>query len=195
MKTISAIDLMNLLTNLEIGMIQLFVATPLAKDFEVVGTDAAHKRKLVALELNPTIPGLERKKFEGTPISMSVPPNERKLKEIDASLVESGHLNIGIPCVPVEIQRQFKGKVKVIQAHSRKFSLVDIRKRLLDKHQHLMRLHSNDEIATMTRERILELLHLVDGSKHTNYSTDELREISLIMNEVVHYGYGMTTPV
>ena len=40
-----------------------------------------------------------------------------------------------------------------------------------------MRLHSNNEIATMTRERILELLHMVDGSEHTNYSTDELREI------------------
>ena len=119
-----------------------FIATSLAKDFEVVGTDAAHKIKLLALELNPTIPGLEikpkqkstRKKFEETSISMPVPPNKRKLKEIDASLVESGHLNIGIPCVPVEIQRQFKGKIKVIQAHSRKFSFVDIRKRLLDKH-------------------------------------------------------------
>ena len=106
---------------------------------------------------------------------MPVPPNKRKLKEIEASLVESGHLNIGIPCVPIEIQRQFTGKVKVIQAHSRKFSFVDIRKRLLDKHQHLMRLHSNDEIATMTRERILELLNMVDGSEHTDYSTDELK--------------------
>ena len=26
----------------------------------------------------------------------------------------------------------------------------------------------------MTKERILELLHLVDGIEHTNYSTDEL---------------------
>ena len=52
---------------------------------------------------------------------MPVPPNKRKFKEIDASLVESCHLNIGIPCVPVEIQRQFKGKVKVVQAHSQIF--------------------------------------------------------------------------
>ena len=157
----------------------------------MVGTDAAHKIKLLALELNPTIPGLKikpkrkstRKKFEGTSISMPVPPNKRKLKEIntslveDTSLVESGHLNIGIPCVPVEIQCQFKGRVKVVQAHSCRFSFVDIRKRFLDKHQRLMRLHSNDEIATMTRERILELLNIVDGSEHTNYSTDEHREI------------------
>ena len=55
-----------------------------------------------------------------------------------------------------------------LKAHSRKFSFVDIHKRLLDKHQHLMRLHSNDEIATMTRERILELLNMVDGSEHTD---------------------------
>ena len=40
-----------------------------------------------------------------------------------------------------------------------------------------MRLHSNNEIATMTRERILELLNMVDGCEHTNYSTDELGEI------------------
>ena len=101
-----------------------FIATSLAKDFEVVGTDAAYKIKLLALELNPTIPGLEikpkqkstRKKYEGTSISMPVPPNKKKLKEIDASLVESSRLNIGIPCVPIEIQRQFNRKVKVIQA-------------------------------------------------------------------------------
>ena len=80
----------------------------------MVGTDAAHKLKLLALELNPTIPGLEikpkrksiRKKFEGTSISMLVPPNKRKMKEINASLVESSHLNIGIPFVPIEIQSQ-----------------------------------------------------------------------------------------
>ena len=89
----------------------------------------------------------------------------------------SGHLNIGIPCVPVEIQCQFKGKVKLIQAHSCKFSFADICKCLLNKHQHLMRLHSIDEIATMTRERILELLNMVDSSEHTNYSIDGLREI------------------
>ena len=53
-----------------------FVATSLAKDVGVVGTDAAHKIKHLALELNPTIPDLEikpkhksiRKKFEGTSI-------------------------------------------------------------------------------------------------------------------------------
>ena len=39
-----------------------------------------------------------RMKFEGTLIFMPVPLNKRKLKEIDASLVESIHLNIGIPC-------------------------------------------------------------------------------------------------
>ena len=65
----------------------------------------------------------------------------------------------------------------VIQAHGHNFSLVNIRKHLLNKHQHLMRLHSNDEIATMTRERILELLYVVDVSEHTNCSTDELGEI------------------
>ena len=58
---ISAIDLMNLLTNLETGMIQLLLLPHLAKDFEVVSTDAANKLKLLALELNPTIPGLEIK--------------------------------------------------------------------------------------------------------------------------------------
>ena len=51
-----------------------------------------------------------------------------------------------------------------------------------------MRLHSNDEIETMTRERILELLNMVDGSEHTDYSTDELREISsFIMGTQVCY--------
>ena len=38
-----------------------FTATNLVKEFDIKGRDAAHKVKILAIELNPTIPGLEIK--------------------------------------------------------------------------------------------------------------------------------------
>ena len=38
-----------------------FTATDLFEEFDIKGSDAAHKVKLLAMELNPTIPGLEIK--------------------------------------------------------------------------------------------------------------------------------------
>lgn len=46
---------------------------------------------------------------------MPVPPNKKPLVEIVHSLVESGVLNEGVPCVPVSLFRFRKGvKVKIV---------------------------------------------------------------------------------
>ena len=90
-----------------------FVASELAKTFDVTCTDSSHKIKLLAQDVNPTIPGLEivpkrkstRVKLKGSDLSLPVPPSKKRLVEIDRSLVESGVLNEGVPCVPVSLVR------------------------------------------------------------------------------------------
>ena len=85
-----------------------FVASELVKIFDVTHTDSSHKIKLLAQDVNPTIPGLEtipkrkstRVKLKESDLSMPVPPNKKHLIEIDRSLVESGVLNEDVLCVP-----------------------------------------------------------------------------------------------
>ena len=143
-----------------------FVASELAKTFDVTCTDSSHKIKLLAQDVNPTIPGLEivpkrkstRVKLKGSDLSLPVPPNKKRLVEIDRSLVESGVLNEGVPCVPVSLVRFHKGVKVEIVAQSRKFPLKDIRQSLLDAHEPFMRLHKDCEIDKMNKEDILNIL-------------------------------------
>ena len=124
--------------------------------FGINGSDATHKIKLLAMELNPTIPGLEikskpkstKKRLAGSTLSMPIPPNKKKLAKIDAPL-----LKIDIPCVPVSMKRCIKGEIRVIGAQSRKFSLADIRRSILNRHERFMRLHTDDQISAMGKHR------------------------------------------
>ena len=136
-----------------------FVASELAKTFNVTCTDSSHKIKLLAQNVNPTISGLEivpkrkstRAKMKGSELSTPVPPNKKRLVEIDRSLVESGVLKQGVPCVPVSLYRFHKGVKVEIVAQSRKFPLKDIRQSLLEAHEPFMRLHSDCEIDEMRK--------------------------------------------
>ena len=160
-----------------------FKATAIADEFGVNGSDRGHKLKLLALEVNPAIPGLQiqpkpksiKRKFDGTNIAMPAPPNKKTLSTIDAAMVESGELQTGIPCVPVAIKRRVKGETKVIEAHSHNFTLADIRKRLLDSHQKMMRLHTDSEIATMNRDATVTIFKSMPGVDVSAKSTEELR--------------------
>ena len=62
---------------------------------------------------------------------MLVPPNNKRLLAIDQSMVDSGTLNEGVPCVPVKLNRFRDGLRVEIQAHSCKSPLVDIRRSLV----------------------------------------------------------------
>ena len=83
-----------------------FVATEVADEFGITGTDRGHRLKLLAIKVNPTIPNLGiqakpksvKRKFEGTNVSMPAPPSKKVLAELDSSMVEHGELETGIPC-------------------------------------------------------------------------------------------------
>ena len=111
-----------------------FVATEVADECGITGTDRGHKLKLLVIEVNPAITELKsvKEKFERTNVSMPAPPSKKVLAELDFSMVEHGELETGIPCVPITIEKRVKGKLETTEAHSRKFTLVDIRQRLLN---------------------------------------------------------------
>ena len=65
-----------------------FIGRQIASEFHIKGTDAGHKIKLLALELEANIPGLHIepkskrtvRKYENSDISMAAPPTCKKLK-------------------------------------------------------------------------------------------------------------------
>ena len=69
---------------------------------------------------------------------MPAPPSKKVLAELDSSMVEHGELETGIPCVPITIEKRVEGKLRTTEAHSRKFTLVDICQRLLNRHEKYM---------------------------------------------------------
>jgi hypothetical protein len=118
-----------------------------------------------------------KRKYEGTNVSMPAPPSKKVLAELDSSMVESGKLKIGIPCVPVNIEKRVKGKTKTTVAHSRKFTLTDIRQRLLKRHDKFMRLHSTSEIAAMCHNDLVCILKVLPNIDVSTKSTEELRQL------------------
>ena len=146
-----------------------FVAAEVAREFGVRLADASNKIKLLAIELGAEIPELTidskpkstKKKFQGTRITMPVPPSSKKLKKQEMELVHSGVISIGEPCAPVAVSRYRKGVEIQTIATGRKFPLLEIRKKFLQKHETLMRLHTNDEIRKMERNEVCEILSKV----------------------------------
>ena len=99
---------------------------------------------------------------------MPVPPNKRRLVEIDRSLVENGTLKEGIPCVPVKVMRFRKGERVEIEALGHKFPLAEVRQSLLSAHEEV--------------------------SKHAfpNNTVEDL--CSKNLSKIKQFGYGTITP-
>ena len=178
-------ELCEVLENWDSG--KKFVAAEVAREFGVRLTDASNKIKLLAIELGAEIPELTidskpkstKKKFQGTRITMPVPPSSKKLKQQEMELVHSGVISIGEPCAPVAVSRYRKGVEVQTIATGRKFPLLEIRKKFLQKHETLMRLHTNDDIHKMNRNEVCEILSKCNSYNPANYAqatTEELKQ-------------------
>ena len=113
-------------------------------------------------------------------MAVPVPPNKRRLVDIDRSLVQSGVLNEGIPCIPITLVRYNKGERVETVAQSRKFPLFDIQNGLLKAHEKCMRLHTDVEIKAMSKEYILGVLRKGAGyfmNQFENLSLEELKHL------------------
>ena len=78
---------------------------------------------------------------------------------IQVRYIESGQLTLGEPCAPYTLTRctVVDGKVQQtkVEIYGRKIPLLHIRKSLLLRHERYMRLHTDEEIAAMTRDELL----------------------------------------
>ncbi len=64
-----------------------------------------------------------------------------------------------------------------IEAHSRKFPLLDVRQSLLSAHEQFMRLHSDSEIEQMSREDLLSILKV--GARYSMHQFEHATEEEL----------------
>ena len=85
-----------------------------------------------------------------------------EIKEEWANMINNGELTLGEPCHPQTILRLSvkTGELRRTEytAYGRKISLLDIRKKLLANHEHLMHLHTDDEIEKLSNEELKALL-------------------------------------
>ena len=123
-----------------------FSATDIANQFNIKRTDATHKIKLLALDLKANIPDLKiiskpkstLKRFTNSQVTMPAPPNCKKLKKQEKELIETNVISGGIPCCPLPVTYYKNGEKYEKTATGRKFSLLEVREKLLAKHVDLM---------------------------------------------------------
>ena len=146
-----------------------FSATDIANQFNIKRTDATHKIKLLALDLKANIPDLKiiskpkstLKRFTNSQVTMPAPPNCKKLKKQEKELIETNVISGGIPCCPLPVTYYKNGEKYEKTATGRKFSLLEVREKLLAKHVDLLRLYPDNEISELSKEDILNLLSKV----------------------------------
>ena len=108
-----------------------FVGTAIAREFNIKGTEAGHKIKLLALQLEANIPGLEiatkskssLKKYQKSDISMPAPPTCKRMKVEERKLIETNVISVGFPCCPLPVTYYTNGEKYEKEAMGRKYSL------------------------------------------------------------------------
>ena len=159
------------------------------REFQISGTDAGHKIKLLALELGAHIEGLEvvsksrqsLKKYENSDVRMPAPPTNKKLKAQQKILIETDVISVGSPCCPLPVTYYKNGEKEEKTAMGRKYSLAEIRQKLVDKHRHLMRLYTNTEINEMSSKDILELVAKVAPSALPEFESKDLQYVQTLL--------------
>ena len=166
-----------------------FVGTTIVREFNIKGTEAGHKIKLLALELEANIPGLEigtkskssLKKYQKSDISMPAPPTCKRMKVEERKLIETNVISVGFPCCPLPVTYYTNGEKYEKEAMGRKYSLTEIRQMLLDKHRHLMRLSTDHNISQMRKEDILALVSKVAPSVLPEFESKNLQGMQTLL--------------
>lgn len=123
-------------------------------------------------------------KLPGGEISIPANPTPASIKADIKSMIACGKLTLGEPCAPYTITH-----VKVVQGnviktssvvHGRRMPLVDLRKKLLMKHEKFMHLLSDDSIASLPASDViatLESLHEPTADRDIEDLRDHLRTL------------------
>ena len=95
-------------------------------------------------------------------ISLSVEKTNSEVMELLHKKIKNGEYSFGETIVPQTFTKTFvkDGKIKrdEISVSGRKFSLIQIRKDLLQKHSHDMRLTTDEEFSKMEKNDLIEIL-------------------------------------
>ena len=115
---------------------------------------------------------------------MPVPPSSKKLKQQETELLEAGDISIGEPFAPITVSRYRKGVEVQTTATGRKFPLLELRKKLIQKHKTLMRLHTDEEIDNMGRDEICDILSKCKSYSSTTYASVTTEDLKQKMKQV-----------
>ena len=109
-------------------------------------------------ELKSSISRVSKSKLPGNEISVPSMPTVASLKEDVSQLLETGKLSMGEPCSPYTIVKSsvHDGKLENVtsQVYGRKIPLLEIRERILKKHEKFMYLYSDEHIDSMSLEEV-----------------------------------------
>ena len=122
---------------------------------------------------------VSRKKLSGGEISYPVPPAHAVVKNNWDDMIKNGVLSLGIQCVPYSITRVSVYNGNLVQndvsIHGRKIPLLELRKRLLDRHEKWMRLPTDEDLQAMSHNDIMKLSKEIGITCMSIDDNDELR--------------------
>ena len=128
-----------------------------------------------------------KKRLPGGKVSFPVYKPVQKLKDDVDKRIQSGQINLGIECVTTQTKYStHEGKMiqESFEVNARKIPLLEIRKKLLKKHEDLgiIRQHSDNFYATLTTEEIklqLTKLHeMIDSEVNVEDLGQKLKSLS-----------------
>ncbi len=115
------------------------------------------------LDQRPSGTKLRARKLRMPGGQVSVPTHRTVvgIKEDWGKMLEAGELTLGQPCFPQQLKK-YAVKDGELQQHEttvygRKIPLEEVRKKLLNKHNSLMHLHTDEEIAKIQKPELLEI--------------------------------------
>ena len=120
-------------------------------------------------------------KMPGGEISVPCHKTVNMIKLDWEDMIESGELTLGEPCAPCTITKYavVDGKIQKseCEVHGRKIPLIYIRKKLLQKHETYMRLHTDEELENMSGAEITRILNLAQVVIDDDADSQQLREL------------------
>ncbi len=147
--------------------------TQTADEFHIKGSNRGQIVKEFAIENDIDVTELDKRpmknrlrarklKLPGVGISVPTHPTATEIKKEWQNMLRNGQLTLGEPCHPQTITKMLimDGEVKKTEnvVYGRKIPLMEIRKKLLAKHEDLMHLHSDEEIDKLNNEELQQLL-------------------------------------
>ena len=122
---------------------------------------------------------VSRKRLTGGEISCPTPPTCAAVKRKWEEMIERGELSLGIPCVPYNITKVSISEGKLIYSdvpvYGRKVTLLELRKKLLRRHEKSMRLPTDEDVENMSHTSIVSFCKELGIEVSFNSTDDELR--------------------